>query len=55
MLKYEENQHEGHRGSGSQSQVKMRRPRGRNGVAQMGTRYVSVGRKNRQKNWATED
>jgi hypothetical protein len=55
MLKYEENQHEGHRDSGSQSEVEMGRPCGKNGLAQMGTRYGSVGRKNRQKNWATED
>jgi hypothetical protein len=45
----EENQNEKHRGSDSQSQVEMGRPRGTNGPAQIGTRYISVGRKNRQK------
>ena len=28
---------------------------GKNGPAQIGTDYISVGRKNRQKKWATED
>jgi hypothetical protein len=51
-----ENQREGHRDSGSQSQVEMGRPCGRNGPAQMGTGYINVGRKNRQKeNGATAD
>jgi hypothetical protein len=51
-----EDQHEGHRGSGSHSEVEMGRPCGKNGPAQMGTHYINVGRKNRQKeNWVTED
>jgi hypothetical protein len=47
---------EGHRGSSSQSQVEVGRPGGKTGPAQMGTCYINVGRKDRQKeNEATED
>jgi len=52
----EEKQHEGHRGSGSQSQVEIGRPSGKNGLAQMGTRYVSVRPKYwQEENWVIED
>jgi hypothetical protein len=44
-----ENQHEGHPDSGWQAQMEMGRPCGKNGPAQIGTRYISVGRKDRQK------
>ena len=38
------------------SRVEMGKTSGKNGAAQMGTSYISVGCKNRQKeNWATED
>jgi hypothetical protein len=36
------NQHEGHRGKGWPFRVEMARPCGKNGPAQMGTRYTSV-------------
>jgi hypothetical protein len=56
VLKQAENQHEGYRGSGPQSEVEMERPRGKNGPAQTGTGYISVGRKaGQQENWATAD
>jgi len=51
----EENQHEGHRGSGSQSQVEMGRSCSRNGAVQTGARNI-MRRKIRQKeNRTTED
>ena len=43
------NQQEGYRGSDSQSQVKMGRPWGKQGPVQMGTGYIYMVRKNRQR------
>jgi hypothetical protein len=52
----EDSQHEGHRGSDFQSQMKMEMPCGTNGAAQMSTGYISMGRNYTQKgNWATKD
>ena len=51
-----ENKHEGHRASGSQPQVEMVRPRGKDGPAKMATHCIIVGCKGRQReNWETED
>jgi hypothetical protein len=54
MLSKTERQRKGHHGNGSQYLVDMGKTCGTNGPAQMGTRYINVGRKNGQKEkWAT--